>query len=118
MCKFTIEFIYSKIAIKRKFFKGGSFNNQHIQKLLDKIVIFSQMDSLVKASQNFEQVSNEFDEKLFVEFTKKITIWDFFGISKEQYLAIPEQEKRVKISQYYSDMKSKQSTGELCLLFV
>ena len=75
------------------------------------------MDSLLKASENFEQVSDEFDEKLFVEFMKKITIWDFFGISKEQYLAIPEQEKRVKISQYYSDMKSK-STGELCLLFI
>ena len=75
------------------------------------------MDSLLKASENFEQVSDEFDEKLFVEFMKKITIWDFFGISKEQYLAIPEQEKRVKISQYYSDMKSK-STGELCLFLV
>ena len=70
------------------------------------------MDSLLKVSENFEQVSNEFDEKLFVEFMKKITIWDFYGISKEQYLAIPEQEKRFKVSQYYSDMKSKQSTGE------
>ena len=70
------------------------------------------MDSLPKASENFEQVSNEFDEKLFVEFMKKVTIWDFYGISKEQYLAIQEQEKRIKISQYYSDMKSKQSTGE------
>ena len=77
------------------------------------------MDSLLKVSENFEQVSNEFDEKLFVEFMKKITIWDFYGISKEQYLAIPEQEKRVKISQYYFDMKSKQSTGEFvfCLVF-
>ena len=76
------------------------------------------MDSLVKASENFEQVTNEFDEKLFVEFMKKITIWDFFGISKEQYLAIPEQEKRFKISQYYSDMKSKQSTGKSMFFFV
>ena len=69
------------------------------------------MDSLIKASQNFEEVSNEFDEKVFIEFMKQITIWDFFGISKEQYLAIPDQEKRAKISQYYSDMRSK-STGE------
>ena len=76
------------------------------------------MDSLVKASENFEQVTNESDEKLFVEFMKKITIWDFFGISKEQYLAIPEQEKRFKISQYYSDMKSKQSTGKSMFFFV
>ena len=75
------------------------------------------MHSLVKASENFEQVTNESDE-LFVEFMKKITIWDFFGITKEQYLAIPEQEKRFKISQYYSDMKSKQSTGKSMFFFV
>ena len=73
------------------------------------------MDSLIKASQNFEEVSNEFDEKVFIEFMKQITIWDFFG--KEQYLAIPEQEKRVKISQYYSDMRSK-STGEFCFFLI
>ena len=75
------------------------------------------MDSLLKLSQNFEEVSSEFDEKVFIEFMKQITIWDFFGISKEKYLAMPEQEKRVKISQYYSDMKSK-AGGEFCFLFV
>ena len=42
---------------------------------------------------------------------KQITIWDFYGLSKDKYLALPEPEKRVKISQYYSDMKSK-SGGE------
>ena len=73
------------------------------------------MDSLIKASQNFEEVSNEFDEKIFIEFMKQITIWDFFGISKEKYLAMPEQEKRVKISQYYSDMKSK-GAGEFLFI--
>ena len=75
------------------------------------------MDSLIKASQNFEQVINEFDEKVFIEFMKQITIWDFFGISKEKYLAMPEQEKRVKISQYYSDMRSK-STGEFFFFLI
>ena len=73
------------------------------------------MDSLIKASQNFEEVSNEFDEKVFIEFMKQITIWDFFGISKEKYLAMPEQEKKVKISQYYSDMRSK-GAGEFCFV--
>ena len=73
------------------------------------------MESLLKASQNFEQVSDEFDEKLFIEFMKQITIWNFFGISKDKYLAMPEDEKRVKISQYYSDMKSK-GAGEFCFV--
>ena len=73
------------------------------------------MDSLLKASQNFEQVNDEFDEKLFIEFMKQITIWNFFGISKDKYLAMPEEEKRVKISQYYSDMKSR-GAGEFCFV--
>ena len=72
------------------------------------------MDSLLKASENFEQVNNEFDEKVFIEFMKQITIWDFYGLSKDKYLALPEPEKRVKISQYYSDMKSK-GVGEFFL---
>ena len=75
------------------------------------------MDLLIKASQDFEQVTNDFDEKLFLEFMKQITIWDFFNISKEKCLAMSEQEKRVKISQCYSDMKSK-GTGEFCFCFV
>ena len=73
------------------------------------------MDSLIQASHDFEQVNNDSDEKVFLEFMKQITISDFFGISKENYLAMPEQEKRVKISQYYSDMKSK-SSGEFCFI--
>ena len=64
------------------------------------------MDSLLKLSQNFENV-NDFDEKVFLEFMKQVTIWDYFGLSKDTYLALPESEKRVKICQYYSDMKSK-----------
>ena len=65
------------------------------------------MDSLLKASEHFEQVNNDFDEKVFAEFMKQITIWDYFGLSKDDYVALPKPEKRVKISRYYSDMKSK-----------
>ena len=71
----------------------------------------------MKAAQDFEQVSNEFDEKLFLEFMKQITIWDFYSISKEQYLAMSEQEQRLKISDYYSNMKSKGS-GKFYCMFV
>ena len=73
------------------------------------------MDSLRKAAENFEQktsVEESFDEKLFVEFMKKVAIWDYFAITKQTYLAMSEQEKRDRISKYYSDMKSRQSTGE------
>ena len=73
------------------------------------------MDSLIKAAQDFEQVTDEFDEKVFLNFMKQITIWDFYNISKEEYLAMPEQEKRLKISNYYSNMKSKDSSKFYCV---
>ena len=73
------------------------------------------MDSLIKAAENFEQktsIEESFDEKIFLEFMKKVPIWDYFAITKQSYLTSSEQEKRDKISKYYSDMKSRQSTGE------
>ena len=73
------------------------------------------IDSLIKAAQDFEQVTDEFDEKVFLNFMKQITIWDFYNISKEEYLAMPEQEKRLKISNYYSNMKSKDSSKFYCV---
>ena len=69
----------------------------------------------MKAAQDFEQVTNEFDEKVFLKFMKQITIWDFYGISKEEYLAMSEQEKRLKISDYYSNMKSKAASKFYCV---
>ena len=75
------------------------------------------MDLLLNTAENFEQVN--FDEKIFLEFMKQVTIWDYFGLGKDKYLALPESEKRVKISQYYSDMKSKSTDGgefSFCLI--
>ena len=43
------------------------------------------MDSLIKASENFEQVNNieeTLDESLFLEYMRKVPIWDFFCVSK------------------------------------
>ena len=73
------------------------------------------MDSLLKATKNFDQVNDNFDEKTFLEMMKQVPIWEYFGLSKDEYLTLPEPEKRVKISKYYYDMKSK-GAGE-CLIF-
>ena len=72
------------------------------------------MKNLMKAAENFEQATVEetFDENLFIEFMKKVAIWDYFAISKQTYLSMSEKEKRERISKYYSDMKSRQSTGK------
>ena len=79
------------------------------------------MDSLMKAAENFvEEAStmedNNFDESLFIDFMKKVPIWEFCCISKQAYLAMSEKEKREKISKYYSDMKNRHvAVGEFQL---
>ena len=57
----------------------------------------------MKAAENFEQATVEeaFDENLFIEFMKKVAIWDYFAISKQTSLATSEKEKRDRISKYY-----------------
>ena len=58
------------------------------------------------AAANFESettVEETFDENLFIKFTKKVTIWHYFAITKGHYLTLPEKEKKDKISKY-SDM--------------
>ena len=75
------------------------------------------MDSLLSASENFEQVN--FDEKTFLEFMKQVTVWEYFGLSKDSYLALSESEKRIKISKYYIEMKNKgagESFFSFCLI--
>ena len=79
------------------------------------------MDSLIKAAENFDQkssVEEPLDEKRFVQFIKKVAIWEFYGITKQAYLSMSEQEKRDRISKYYFDMKSRQNTGEFIYFFV
>ena len=53
----------------------------------------NKMDRLLKAADNFEQKTSEetSDEKLFVEFMNKVAIWEYFGVTKQAYLAMSEQ---------------------------
>ena len=78
--------------------------------------LHEKMDLLLKATENFEQVN--FDQETFLEFMKRVTIWEYFGLSKDSYLALPESEKRLKICQYYSDMKSKSVGGKFSFCLV
>ena len=69
------------------------------------------MDSLIKASESFDQA--DFDVKTFVKFMQQVAIWDYFGLRKSDYVALPESEKKIKIYQYYIDMQQKNTVGEL-----
>ena len=73
------------------------------------------MDLLLNATENFDQ--DDFNEKTFLEFMKQVTVWEYFGLSKDVFLALPESEKRIRISKYYIEMKNK-GAGEFsfCLI--
>ena len=72
------------------------------------------MESLIKASEGFDQA--DFDEKTFVKFMQRVAIWDYYGLGKNDYVALPESEKRIKIYQYYIDMQEKYGIGEFCFV--
>lgn len=51
---------------------------------------------------NFADIIEEkIDENLFLEFMKKVAIWDYVSISRQNYLALLHQEKEKVIKQYY-----------------
>ena len=53
------------------------------------------------AAANFENITTveeTFNENLFIEFMKKVSIWDYYAITKAHYLTLPEEEKKDKIS--------------------
>ena len=71
------------------------------------------MDSLIKAADNFQSTSvEEIKQELFVEFMNKMPIWDYYGVSREQYLALSDAEKQERIGKYYFDMKSSSAGGK------
>ena len=65
----------------------------------------------MKAAENFVEETSKpeetLDENLFVEFMRKVPIWEFFCVSKQVYLDMAEKEKRDKVSKYYSAMKNR-----------
>ena len=89
-----------------------------VDHLVQKPSSYNKMDTLMKAAENFvdeaPKSEENFDETLFLEFMRKVPIWEFYCVSKQVYLKMTEQEKREKISQYYSAMKTRHvPAGEL-----
>ena len=69
------------------------------------------MNTLIKITEN--------TSKLFTQFKKKVPVWDYANISKENYLSMSYEDKEKIIKQYYLDMKFR-SGGEsefICCLF-
>ena len=73
------------------------------------------MENILKAAKTFQVVTVEesINENLFLEFTNKVAIWNYFGITKVHSLTLAESEKGNKITKYYLDMKSCNNTGKM-----
>ena len=74
------------------------------------------MNTLIKITENTPET---LDAQLFTQFMKKVSVWDYANISKENYLSLSYNDKEKIIKQYYFHMKS-QSGGEfesICCLF-
>ena len=72
------------------------------------------------SSQNHFQASaasvEDIKQDLFVEFMNEIPIWDYYGVTRESYLALADVEKRDKITKCF-DMKSRSDVKSLSSLF-
>lgn len=73
------------------------------------------MDKLITLADNARETR---DNKLFREFMKKTSVWDYANINKESYLSLPLDDKEKIIRQYYFDMKAIISSklGPICCL--
>ena len=67
-----------------------------------------------QASLAVAAAEEQFDERMFQQFTEKNPIWDFHSLSKEEYVAKGREEKLLLIKRYYDDMKN----GELLFFFL
>ena len=77
------------------------------------------MENILKAAENFQvaAVEESINESLFLEFMNKVAIWKYYGITEAHYLTLAESVKHDKINKYYSDMKSRKSSGKHIFYF-
>ena len=81
---------------------------------------FVSLDNLISTADNFKSApAEEIKQDLFLKFMNKLAIWDYYGVSRDAWLALSDLDKIEKINRYYFDMKSRSSSGKNCfILFV
>ena len=76
--------------------------------------------AIVEVATSFEVTNLEqIDQKLMQEFLSNTTVWDFFEMSRQEYLNKFNYEKSVLITKYYTEMiKGKIYILSLFLFFI
>ena len=62
------------------------------------------MNTLIKIAENTPETH---EEQLFTQFMKKVPVWDYPNISKENYLSLSYRDKEKIIMQYYFNIESR-----------
>ena len=94
MCNFSIDLNRYKRA---SFLDRRSVDNRHISETAEQVVIcLFVMDLLIKASHDFEQVTNDFDEKLFLKFMKKLQFGISLTLAKKNTLLCQSKKRELK----------------------
>ena len=73
------------------------------------------MDRLIAISETSPQ-TEKLDDAKFVSFMREYPIWDFFKISQSAYVNLSNQEKSLRISEYYQKMLEGKIFDLFCFL--
>ena len=70
------------------------------------------MDSFLSIVEESSQ-QTEINEERFRFFASQIKIWDYFGITQQKFVSLPNEEKSMMLKKYYHDLESRQSTAKI-----
>ena len=91
---------------------GVGHNNQINNQLL-----LLSMEYFLSNSQN-SLPKIDIDDRKLNYFTNKIKIWDYFDITQDYFLWLPEEKTTTLLKRYYIELESRQLTGKLGFVFV
>ena len=74
------------------------------------------MDKFIALVDSVPSVELKINEDLLQSFMKKGTVWDYYNVTKERYLALSWEEKENYIEQCYIEMIKKSSDGKSSFL--
>ena len=68
---------------------------------------------MVESTPSVEVDTNE---SLLSDYMKKVTVWDYYSMTKENYLSLPRTNQEKMIREYYSEMVKRSSDGKIVFI--
>ena len=84
---------------------------------MDKLMEIADQHATAANISNSTPSVNDFNQELFDGFMQKNPIWDFYQVSKDEYLSKSKEEKFSLLNNYYRHMKDGEKYFFLFFLF-